>query len=215
MGSPLDFPSSEVFRKKLVVRNLKPYQKSPKFPNPPYNYETIQRDLSPVDTDDTLIDTPVLANLLYPLNQYGSDGGYKQVRDVNILQNTRSNEGEYGFQDANIIDEGFSAAQIGFPGVAPAWKPLNAYASTDQLLDSAQFFGSLEILTQNNGRTTNAQPYPNFNASSSPTIGIMLKLTHRVLTVFYRVTHSWLNSGRQISENKLSTTLVVRLEEIL
>ena len=174
MGSPLDFPSSEVFRKKLVVRNLKPYQKSPKFPNPPYNYETIQRDLSPVDTDDTLIDTPVLANLLYPLNQYGSDGGYKQVRDVNILQNTRSNEGEYGFQDANIIDEGFSAAQIGFPGVAPAWKPLNAYASTDQLLDSAQFFGSLEILTQNNGRTTNAQPYPNFNASSYPTIGIML-----------------------------------------
>ena len=174
MGSPLDFPSSEVFRKKLVVRNLKPYQKSPKFPNPPYNYETIQRDLSPVDTDDTLIDTPVLANLLYPLNQYGSDGGYKQVRDVNILQNTRSNEGEYGYQDANIIDEGFSAAQIGFPGVAPAWKPLNAYASTDQLLDSAQFFGSLEILTQNNGRSTNAQPYPNFNPSSYSTIGIML-----------------------------------------
>lgn len=174
MGSPLDFPSSEVFRKKLVVRNLKPYQKSPKFPNPPYNYETIQRDLSPVDTDDTLIDTPVLANLLYPLNQYGSDGGYKQVRDVNILQNTRSNEGEYGFQDANIIDEGFTAAQIGFPGVAPAWKPLNAYASTDQLLDSAQFFGSLEILTQNNGRSTNAQPYPNFNPSSYSTIGIML-----------------------------------------
>jgi len=174
MASPLDFPSSEVFRKKLVVRNLKPYQKSPKFPNPPYNYETIQRDLSPVDTDDTLIDTPVLANLLYPLNQYGSDGGYKQVRDVNILNNTRSNEGEYGYQDANIIDEGFTAAQIGFPGVAPAWKPLNAYASTDQLLDSAQFFGSLEILTQNNGRSTNAQPYPNFNSSSYSTISLML-----------------------------------------
>ena len=174
MGSPLDFPSSEVFRKKLVVRNLKPYQKSPKFPNPPYNYETIQRDLSPVDTDDTLIDTPILANLLYPLNQYGADGGYSQVRDVNVLNNTNSNEGEYGYQDANIIDEGFIAAQTGFPGVAPAWKPLNAYANTDQLLDAAQFINSLEILTQNNGRTSNAQPYPNFNPSSYPTLGIML-----------------------------------------
>ena len=174
MASPLDFPSSEVFRKKLVVRNLVPYKKSPKLPNPPYNYEVIQRDLSPVDTDDTLIDTPILANLLYPLNQYGAEGGYKQVPYVGALQNTRSNEGEYGFQDANIIDEGFTAAQIGFPGVAPAWKPLNAYASTDQLLDSAQFFGSLEILTQNNGRSTNAQPYPNFNPSSYPLIGIML-----------------------------------------
>jgi len=174
MASPLDFPSSEVFRKKLVVRNLVPYNKSPKFPSPPYNYETIQRDLSPVDTDDTLIDTPILANLLYPLNQYGAEGGYKQTPFIGTLNNTNSNEGEYGFQDANIIDEGFSAAQVGFPGIAPAWKPLNAYASTDQLTDSAQFFSSIEILTQNNGRTTNAQPYPNFNPSSYPLIGIML-----------------------------------------
>jgi hypothetical protein len=174
MASPLDFPSSEVFRKKLVVRNLVPYKKSPKIPDPPYNYETIQRDLSPVDTDDSLIDTPILANLLYPLNQYGAEGGYKQVPYIGALQNTNSNEGEYGFQDANIIDEGFSAAQVGFPGIAPAWKPLNAYASTDQLTDSAEFFGSLEILTQNNGRSTNAQPYPNFNPSSYPLIGIML-----------------------------------------
>ena len=174
MASPLDFPSSEVFRKKLVVRNLVPYNKSPKFPSPPFNYETIQRDLSPVDTDDTLIDTPILANLLYPLNQYGAEGGYKQTPFIGTLNNTNSNEGEYGFQDANIIDEGFTAAQVGFPGIAPAWKPLNAYASTDQLTDSAQFFSSIEILTQNNGRTTNAQPYPNFNPSSYPLIGIML-----------------------------------------
>ena len=174
MASPLDFPSSEVFRKKLIVRNLVPYKKTPGLPSPPFQYEVIQRDLSPVDSNDALIDTPVLANGLYPLNQYGADGGYKQVRDVNILQNTRSNEGEYGYQDANIIDEGFIAAQTGFPGVAPAWKPLNAYASTDQLTDAAGFFGSLEILTQNNGRSTNAQPYPNFNSSSYSTISLML-----------------------------------------
>ena len=174
MGSPLDFPSSEIFRKKLIVRNLVPYKKTPGLPSPPYQYEVIQRDLAPVDSDDTLIDTPKLANTLYPLNQYGADGGYRQVKDVNVLNNTNSNEGEYGYQDANIIDEGFIAAQTGFPGVAPAWKPLNAYANTDQLLDSAQFFGSLEILTQNNGRSSNAQPYPNFNPSSYPTIGIML-----------------------------------------
>ena len=54
MASPLDFPSSEVFRKKLIVRNLVPYKKTPGLPSPPFQYEVIQRDLSPVDSNDAL-----------------------------------------------------------------------------------------------------------------------------------------------------------------
>ena len=174
MSSPLDFPSSEVFRKKLVVRNLVPYKKSPSAITPPINYETIQRDLAPTDSDDTLIDNPIFANKLYPLNQYGADGGYVQVRDPNTLQNTNSNEGEYGYQDANIIDEGFVAALQGFANLSPAWKPLNAYANTTQLFDAAQFIGQLEILQTNNGRGANGQPYPNFNPSSYRTVSLIL-----------------------------------------
>jgi len=175
MPSPLDFPSSEVFRKKLIVRNLVPYKKSPTGANPPINYETILRDLSPTDSPDALIDVPTFANNLYPLNQYGQWGGYTQVRDVNTLRNTNSNEGEYGYDDADKLAQGYQAALQGFPGVQGAWKPLNAYASTDQLLDSAEFFTSLEILQQNNGRTTNAQPYPNFNPSSYSAISLLLQ----------------------------------------
>jgi hypothetical protein len=175
MPSPLDFPSSEVFRKKLIVRNLVPYKKSPSGANPPINYETILRDLAPVDTPDALIDTSTLANNLYPLNQYGQFGGYTKVRDVNTLRNTRSNEGEYGYDDADKLAQGYQAALQGFPGVQGAWKVLNAYASTDQLLDSAEFFTSLEILQQNNGRTTSSQPYPNFNPSSYSAISLLLQ----------------------------------------
>jgi hypothetical protein len=175
MSSPLDFPSSEIFRKKLVVRNLVPYKKSPSGANPPINYETILRDLAPTDSPDELIDLPTFANNLYPLNQYGQWGGYTQVRPVNTLRNTRSNEGEYGFDDADKLEQGYQAALQGFPGIQGAWKPLNAYASTDQLSDSAAFFATLEILQQNNGRSTNAQPYPNFNPSSYSAISLLLQ----------------------------------------
>ena len=175
MPSPLNFPNSEVFRKKLIVRNLVPYIKSPGGVTQPTNYETILRDMSPVDSPDSFIDLPTFANNLYPLNQYGQYLGYTQVRDVNTLKNTRSNEGEYGFDDADKLGQGFQAALQGFPGVQGPWKPLNAYASTDQLLDSAEFFTSLEILQQNNGRSTNSQPYPNFNPSSYSAISLLLQ----------------------------------------
>lgn len=174
MPSPLDFPSSEVFRKKLVVRNLVPYKKSPSAISPPINYETIQRDLAPTDSDDTLIDNPILANKLYPLNQYGADGGYTQVRDPGTLQNTNSNEGEYGYQDANILDEAAVAALQGIGTLSPAWKPLNAYANTTQLYDAGEFIGQLEILRTNNGRGTDAQPYPNFNPSTYRAVSLVL-----------------------------------------
>jgi hypothetical protein len=97
MGSPLDFVSSEGFRKKLITRNLSPYQKAPNRPTPPTNYEYIQSDTSVLDSPDTLIDEPSFANKLYPLNQYGNEGGYKQAPDPGGLLNTKSNEGEYGF----------------------------------------------------------------------------------------------------------------------
>ena len=99
MGSPLDFISSDGFRKKLITRNLTPYAKSPNRPTLPINIEYIQSDTSVQDSPDQLIDTPSFANQLYPLNQYGNEGGYEQVPDPGALLNTKSNEGEYGFPD--------------------------------------------------------------------------------------------------------------------
>jgi outer membrane protein OmpA-like peptidoglycan-associated protein len=170
MPSLLDFPNSEVFRKKLIVRNLVPYKKSPSSITPPINYETILRDMAPTDSNDALIDTSVFANQVYPLNQYGRDGGYVQVPDVNTLKNTNSNEGEYDYSDATILNEAQQAARTGFPGIQGAWLPLNPFGGTNtqnQLYDSGLFFTQLEILQNRHGRGSNNQPYPNtFNASS-------------------------------------------------
>jgi len=166
MGSPLDFISSEGFRKKLIVRNLTPYAKAPNRPTLPINTEYIQSDISVQDSPDQLIDEPSFANQLYPLNQYGNEGGYEQVPDPNGLLNTKSNEGEYGYQDANIIAQAVPESQ--------KWKPLNVFSNGSQLpLDSAPFFNSIDRpLTTN---TSNNQPYPTtFVPSSYTPVSILL-----------------------------------------
>jgi hypothetical protein len=166
MGSPLDFINSEGFRKRLIVRNLTPYAKAPNRPTPPFNTEYVQSDVSVQDSPDQLIDVPTFANQLYPLNQYGNEGGYEQVPDPNGLLNTKSNEGEYGYQDANILGQALPESQ--------RWKPLNVFSSGTQLpLDSAPFFDSTDRpLTTN---TSNNQPYPTtFVPSSYSPVSILL-----------------------------------------
>lgn len=152
MASPLlDLVNTEGFRKRLIVRNLTPYAKAPNRPTTPIDTVYVQSDSSVQDSPDKLIDEPSFANKLYPLNQYGSEGGYEQVPDPGSLSNTKSNEGEYGYQDANIVDQSIVQSQ--------KWKPLNVFSNGNELpLDSAQFFDSLERPLATN--TSNNQPYP-------------------------------------------------------
>lgn len=144
---------------------------------PPVDYPANISDLEVKDSPDDLIDTPIFSKELYTKNQYGAEGGYKQVPDPNALLNTKSNQGEYGpgQQDAKIIDQGYIAAQTGFVGVSPAWKPLNAYANGTTIIDSAEAFSTIDIVYPNGGRTPNGQPYPTtFNPSSYNPISILL-----------------------------------------
>jgi len=168
MGSPLDLVSSEAFRKKLITRNLTPYAKAPNRPTFGTNYEYIQSDTSVVDSPDQLIDEPSFANKLYPLNRYGNEGGYQQVPDPNANLNTKSNEGEYGFQDANILDEAEPESKN--------WRKVNAFGSgAEQLYDSGEFIQTFETIDANGStRYYNNQPYPNFNPSSYGPVGILL-----------------------------------------
>jgi hypothetical protein len=160
-NSPLDYISSDGFRKKLITRNLVPYAKSPNRPSVQVPYEHIQSDLSVIDSPDQLIDVPSFANQLYPLNRYGNDGGYEQVPDPNGLTNTISNQGEYGpgQQDAHIVDEGYDAVRL--------WRPLNAYADGLNVFDSAESFSSLETVRPDQDRQGNGQPYPGAIVPSS------------------------------------------------
>ena len=168
MASPL-LVNSESFRKKIVVKNLVPYPKSPSRTTPPINYDSYISDLSVKDSPDELIDNPRFANELYVKNQYGAEGGYKQVPDPGALQNRKSNEGEYGpfQQDAKIIDQGYLMAN--------KWKPLNPYANGTTVIDSAEDFSSLDIVYPNGGRQPNGQPYPTtFVPSSYNPVSILL-----------------------------------------
>jgi hypothetical protein len=183
MGSPLDYISSEGFRKKLITRNLVPYAKSPTKVTPPTTYEVIQSDLSVVDSPDGFIDTPYFANnLMYPLNRWGTDGGYKQAPDISGNLNTTSNKGEYGpgQQDANLIDEAQIAAKKGFGSIAPAWIPLNAYGNGGlQQYDAGVYITTPDTISSTipGGikQLYNNQPYPSvFNPSSYTPLSILL-----------------------------------------
>ena len=175
MGTTLDFASSDAFRKKLMTRNLTPYAKSPRRITPPINFEYTQSDYAVKDSPDSLIDTPSFADGLYPLNQYGAEGGYKQVPDPGALLNSKSNEGEYDYRDANIVVEAPIARDQGFPGVAPAWRPLNAY-STNNSLDGGEVIAQLETVRPDQDRLPNGNPYQplQFVPSSYGPVSILL-----------------------------------------
>jgi hypothetical protein len=155
MGSPLDYISTEGFRKKLMTRNLVPYAKSPSPATPPITYEIVQQDLAVPDSPDFLIDTTFFADKQYTLNRWGSDGGYKQAPDISGNLNTTSNKGEYGpgQQDAHLIDEAATARLKGI-GNIQAWQPLNAYGNGGlQQLDAGEFIVDPDYVTQNNKKT--------------------------------------------------------------
>jgi hypothetical protein len=167
MGSPLDYISTEGFRKKLMLRNLVPYAKSPSPATPPITYEVVQQDISVIDSPDFLIDTTFYADKQYPLNKWGNEGGYEFAPDISGNLNTTSNKGEYGpgQQDAHIVDSGFAATQI--------WRPLNAYSSNNNF-DAGEAVTSLETVRPDQDRPPNGQPYFTFVPSSYRAVSILL-----------------------------------------
>lgn len=101
MESPLSFNSSENFRKKLLVRNLKPYRVDNSF----VSEEKIDtREIKIVDY--SVFDSPSVEKIgdeqekkLYPLNKYGptdTNSTYGNTIVINKNLNTESNQGVYG-----------------------------------------------------------------------------------------------------------------------
>lgn len=104
MPSPLSYQSSQEFRKKLLVRNLKPYKVEGFYTSniSQPTSEVILRDEGVYDSPDDLIGTDIFSQILYPLNAFGPEGGYRVVNNVTGLNNTKSNLGEYDYQDATL-----------------------------------------------------------------------------------------------------------------
>lgn len=109
IGSPgnsfLSFASTKTFRNLLVGKNLAAYKVvgvfSPSVGN--LNYETILTDSPVIDSPDSYISEDPFAKKLYPLNQYGPEGGY----NIDITYNgaplpVNSNQGEYSPKDTKM-----------------------------------------------------------------------------------------------------------------
>jgi hypothetical protein len=96
--STLTFSSTQSFRDKLMARNLAPYNVAGVYSPPAnqVNFEYTQSNLSVVNSPDELIANDPFANKLYPLNEFGPEGGF----NLNITYNgpllpVDSNQGPY------------------------------------------------------------------------------------------------------------------------
>ena len=108
MPSQLTFPSTASFRNSLLGRNLSPYAVPGVYtPTSATDIvrETVLRDDVVQDSPDTLITLDPFADLLYPLNPYGPNGGYNKTINIGGLANTTSNLGPYDFMDAKLPQE--------------------------------------------------------------------------------------------------------------
>ena len=112
MSSTLSFASSSSFRDILLSRNLVPYSVTGVYTpsSSGINTELTLSNYNVIDSPNELITNGNFANQLYPLNEYGPDGGYNTTINYNGAPlPVNSNQGEYSPNDTvlDIINEFF------------------------------------------------------------------------------------------------------------
>ncbi len=163
--SSLSFASTSSFRNSLMVKNLAPYSVQGVYTPPvsQVNYETILSVSNVIDSPGELITNGSYSNLLYPLNEYGPDGGYStQINFNGPPLPVASNQGEYNPNDTvlDLVNEFFiDAAYI-----------QNRYGPPGS-------FNDLVIITDVENNNKIYQPYwepPSFAPSSYSPYNILL-----------------------------------------
>ena len=104
-NSVLSFANSATFRDTLLARNLPPYTVTGVYSSPSnsVNYETNLTVSNVINSPDEFISQDPFAQQLYPLNQYGPDGGYNiQITYNNPPLPVSSNSGEYDPNDTKL-----------------------------------------------------------------------------------------------------------------
>jgi hypothetical protein len=162
--STLSFISTSSFRNSLMAKNLSPYT-IPGAYSPPsgdLNYEISQTVSNVIDSPDTLIHDDPYAQLLYPLNEYGPNGGY----NLNITYNNpplpvNSNQGEYNPNETALdlvneffIDASFIENRYGPEGGFKDMVIIDSIQNNNKLYlpyftFTPSFYSPFEILTSN------------------------------------------------------------------
>jgi hypothetical protein len=137
--STLSFVSSSSFRNSLLTRNLTPYSVVGVYTPPVSNInsEITLSNFNVIDSPDDLISENPFADLLYPLNEYGPNGGF----DNEITFNgpplpVISNQGEYSPNDTvlDIVNEFFIDAAYIDNYYGPVGGFNDMYGVTTQIL---------------------------------------------------------------------------------
>jgi len=137
--STLSFASSSSFRDLLLVRNLTPYSVPgvyiPSTSN--INTEISLSNFNVVNSPDNLITDGGFSSQLYPLNEYGPNGGYNLTINYNNPPlPVNSNQGEYGPNDTvlDIVNEFFIDAAYIDNYYGPVGGFNDMYGVTTQIL---------------------------------------------------------------------------------
>jgi hypothetical protein len=162
----LSFGNSESFRKQLLVRNLPPYNVPGAYTSPenPINYETNLTVSNVTDSPNNLVSTNLFANDLYPLNEFGPEGGFGNPISVNVTPITDPNQGPYypkADTNLDIINEFYIESAY----VTNKWGPTGGYKD-------------LVIITDLSSIQNIYQPYWDpayYNFSSYPTFNIVFQ----------------------------------------
>ena len=98
MESPLSFGATEKFRKSLLLRNLPPYEDI-KYDGLPGDSEFNIDNYSVIDPGNVEEIGDKAERKLYVKNKYGPENqsDYGDTKDVNIVLQTESNNGEYEY----------------------------------------------------------------------------------------------------------------------
>lgn len=140
MPSNLTYTSTDSFRKALIARNLKPYT-IPGYYTPNVGnvtYEVSLRDIGVYDTSaDDIFNKDPYADILYPLNAYGPEGGYNKTTTINGLANTKSNLGAYDYSDAKLTNLSLPIEkQLPAKNIYSSGNGVQLYSISDSLFNS-------------------------------------------------------------------------------
>ena len=138
-NSTLSFASSSSFRDILMAKNLAPYNVAGVYSPPVGNltYETVLNVSNVIDSPNELIANDPFANQLYPLNEYGPNGGYNlQITYNGAPLPVNSNQGEYGPNDTvlDLVNEFFIDAAYIDNYYGPVGGFNDMYGVTTQIL---------------------------------------------------------------------------------
>ena len=161
----LSFGNSETFRKQLLVRNLPPYNVPGSYTSPgdPINYETNIGSLNVVDSPNNYVSTNLFANDLFPLNEFGPDGGFGTPIDVNLTPISDPNQGPYypintgQMEGLSIINEFYIESAY----VTNKWGPSGGYK--DLVIITDVFLSNPIYQPYWNPGYYNTSSYPLFN----------------------------------------------------